>query len=530
MKQLTGLDASFLYMETGSSFGHVSSLSVFERPDDPDFKPFDVYRERLASKLDQLEPFRRRLVEVPFSLDHPYWIADPNFDLDFHLRHMAIPPPGDEDQLATQVARIIGRPMDRSRPLWEVYVLEGLEGDDFAVLMKIHHATIDGASGAQLLNMLYTDAPWAAGTPPTEADAPAVSIRGERIPSQMEMFNRSIVNLARRPAKALRLQVELLRRLGEITNNKGLMTMARTARRNLATSRAPASDDGDRAPRMPTTTAPATPFNKTITAHRRWAYRSVPLADIKALKSALDVTVNDVVMAICAGALRRYLENKSALPTDPLMAMIPVSIRTGNEPDLWTNRVSGLVSTLPTHIDDPVQRVEAVHDAMEAAKEQFDLVPADVLVEMSQFSPPALATRAARMAASMRIADRMNPPVNVVISNVPGPRSPLYLGEARLKHCYPVSTVADGMGLNMTVQSYVDTMDFGLVSCRELVPDLWDLVDLCVEEVDVLFEATGIERPAASNGAASAKASKPKATKAKAKSAPKAEAAASASA
>jgi len=279
---------------------------------------------------------------------------------------------------------------------------------------------------------------------------------------------------------------------------------------------------------MPTTTAPATPFNKTITAHRRWAYRSVPLADIKALKSALDVTVNDVVMAICAGALRRYLENKSALPTDPLMAMIPVSIRTGNEPDLWTNRVSGLVSTLPTHIDDPIQRVEAVHEAMDAAKEQFDLVPADVLVEMSQFSPPALATRAARMAASMRIADRMNPPVNVVISNVPGPRSSLYLGEARLKHCYPVSTVADGMGLNMTVQSYVDTMDFGLVSCRELVPDLWDLVDLCVEEVDVLFEAAAIDRPSASNGAASATASEPKAAKANAKPAPKAEAAASA--
>jgi WS/DGAT/MGAT family acyltransferase len=191
-------------------------------------------------------------------------------------------------------------------------------------------------------------------------------------------------------------------------------------------------------------------------------------------------------MAVCAGALRRYLTDHDALPEDPLVGMIPVSIRTGREADKWTNRVSGLIAPLPTHIADPVERVRAVHHAMTVAKADFELVPADVLASMSILAPPALAARAARVAASMRIADRLNPPVNVVISNVPGPRQPLYLDHARLKHFYPVSTVTDGQGLNLTVQSYLDTLDFGFVACRELVPDLWDLIQHCLDEINTL--------------------------------------------
>ena len=494
MKQLTGLDASFLYMETANAFGHVSSLSVYERPDDPGFRPFEAFRARVEAALPQLEPFRRRLVEVPFELDHPYWVADPGFDLDFHLRHQAVPEPGDDEQLAAQVARIIGRPMDRSRPLWEAYVFEGLADGCFAVLTKVHHATIDGASGVELLGMLLDTEPHATVEPVVDPWKP------ERVPSSVEMFNRTLVNLARRPEKAARLNVATMRRIGEITRNKGLVTMAKAARRHLLPAR---GDDGntDRAPALPRRAAPRTPFNRSITAHRRLAFRSVPLDDIKRLKTHLDVTVNDIVMAVCAGALRRYLERHDALPAEPLVGMIPVSIRTGDEADKWTNRVSGLIAPLPTHLADPLARVNAVHEAMVQAKADFELLPADALVDMSLLAPPALAVRAARMAASMRIADRMNPPVNLVISNVPGPRQPLYLGGARLKHYYPVSTVAEGQGLNMTVQSYLDTLDFGLVSCRELVPDLWDLVDLCVEEVDVLFAAAGLER----SGAAPAK-------------------------
>ena len=185
VKQLTGLDASFLYMETTSSFGHVSSLSVYEWPDDPSFNPYEAFRDRVEAALPHLEPFRRRLVEVPFDLDHPYWIADPGFDLDFHLRHQAVPPPGDDEQLAAQVARVIGRPMDRTRPLWEAYVFEGLADGGFAVLTKIHHATIDGASGVELLGVLLDDEPHA--TVETVAD----DWRPERIPSPVEIQPRA---------------------------------------------------------------------------------------------------------------------------------------------------------------------------------------------------------------------------------------------------------------------------------------------------------------------------------------------------
>jgi WS/DGAT/MGAT family acyltransferase len=474
-------------METASSFGHVSSLSVYERPDDPNFKPFEAFRARVLAALPQLEPFRRRLVTVPFGLDHPYWVADPAFDLDFHLRHQAVPTPGDDRQLADQVARIISRPMDRHRPLWEAYVFEGLADGSFAVLTKVHHATIDGASGVELLGILLETEP---------NPAPEISVddwKPERVPSSTEMFNRAVLGMLR-PDKTLRLQLGMLRRLGENTRSKGISTMASALKRTLLPAKR-GDTPADQAPALPTRPAPRTSFNRTITPHRRFAYRSAALADIKALKTHLDATVNDVVMAVTAGALRRYLDEIGELPTEPLVAMIPVSIRTGDEADRWTNRVSGLVATLPTHIADPIERVQAVHATMEQAKADFELIPADVLVDLSQLAPPALAVRAMRMASTMRIADRLNPPVNLVISNVPGPRQPLYLGGALLKHYYPVSTVVDGQGLNVTVQSYRDTLDFGLVACRELVPDLWHVVDLCVEAIDELFKATGIDQP-----------------------------------
>jgi diacylglycerol O-acyltransferase / wax synthase len=488
MKQLTGLDASFLYMETANSFGHVSSLSVYERPDDPDFNPFEAFRTRVESVLPQLEPFRRRLVTVPFSLDHPYWVADPAFDLDYHLRHQALPAPGNDQQLADQVARIISRPMDRHRPLWETYVFEGLADGGFAVLTKVHHATIDGASGVELLGILLESEPNA--VPESIVD----DWKPERVPTSAEMFNRTLLGMLRRPEKTLRLQLGILRRLGENTRNKGLSTMANALRRSMLPARR-SDATADEAPALPTRPAPRTSFNRAITPHRRIAFRPAALADVKALKTHLDVTVNDVVMAVTAGALRQYLDEIGELPTEPLVAMVPVSIRTGDEPDIWTNRVSGLVATLPTHLADPIERVHAVHATMEQAKADFELIPADVLVDISQLAPPALAVRAMRMASTMRIADRMNPPVNLVISNVPGPREPLYLGGAKLKHYYPVSTVVDGQGLNVTVQSYLDSLDIGLVACRELVPDLWHVVDLFVDAIDELFKATGIEQP-----------------------------------
>ena len=358
----------------------------------------------------------------------------------------------------------------------------------------MHHSTIDGAAGAELTTILFDADPGGADIVPVVDDR-----QPERVPSPVEVLGRAVTDVLRKPRKLIRLQVRSLRALGELTRNRGLTGLAELAR--SVPSPFPArgsaqSDDGDQPSTPPRTAAPPTPFNRSITAHRRLALRSISLSEVKAIKNAAGATLNDVVMAMCAGALRRYLIAHDALPDSPLVAMVPVSIRTGDETDKWSNRVSSIFTPIPTDEFDPLQRVKRVHEAMEVAKDRFTLLPADILTDYAQFSPPALAARAARVATRLRIADRLNSPINLVISNVPGPRDALYLAGARLLHYYPVSTIVEGQGLNITVQSYRDTLDFGLVAARELVPDLDDLADFIVDEVRALAEATGVAKPA----------------------------------
>jgi diacylglycerol O-acyltransferase / wax synthase len=490
VKQLSGVDASFLYLETGAQFGHVSGLAVFARPDRPDFSAYEAMRAKLIRRLPDLEPLRRRLVEVPFGLDHPFWIEDPDFDLEFHLREAALPAPGSEYQLSQLVARLVGRPLDRAHPLWEVYVIEGLDHGRFAVLSKLHHATIDGVAGAELIKVLYNREPGQLD----DADSPGLP-PPEQVPSPAQTLSRVVTGAIGKPGKFMRLQVRSMRAIGELTRSRGLTGMADLARMipnpigaRIAARSARASDP-DSAPPPPENAAPSTPINGSITPHRRVALRSISLDDVKAIKTAAGATVNDVVMAACAGALRRYLLARDALPTAPLVAMVPTSIRTGAEADPWTNRVSALFPVLPTTTPDAADRLRHMRKTMADAKGRFSLVPADVLVDYADFAPPALAIRAARMTSRLRLADRLNPPFNLVISNVPGPRHKLYLDTAELLHYYPVSAIVDSQGVNITVQSYLDTMDFGLVSCRELVPDLEDLADMLVDEFAELGKA-----------------------------------------
>jgi diacylglycerol O-acyltransferase len=490
MKQLSGLDASFLYLENGVQFGHVSGLAVFKRPDVAGFDAYEVVRNKLMSRMPDLEPFRRRLVEVPMRLDHPFWIEDPDFDIEFHVRETAVPSPGTREQLSQLVARLIARPLDRDHPLWECYVIDGLADDCFGVLTKVHHATVDGAAGAELMTIFYDFEPSTVGEPHVELPP------GEKVPSPGQMLTKVVTNAVGRPQKFVRLQVRTLRAMGDATRNRGLNAMADLIRTipnpvgGYLAGRARRDDDA-LAP-LPESSAPATPFNGAITSHRRVALRSIPLEEIKAVKSAAGATVNDVVMAACAGALRRYLQKHDALPDRPLVAMVPVSIRTGQEADPWTNRVSGLFTIMPTTSGEPMDRLRQMQQIMNEAKERFTLLPAASLVEYADFAPPALAIRAARVASRLRIADRMNPPLNVVISNVPGPRRKLYLDRAEMVHYYPVSTITDGAALNITLQSYCDVVDFGLVAARELVPDLEDLADLLIDEFAELGQAAGL--------------------------------------
>jgi WS/DGAT/MGAT family acyltransferase len=493
MKQLSGLDASFLYLETPSQFGHVSSLSFFERPAaDLDYEPLRAWRDQIARRLDMLEPLRRRLRNVPFGLDHPFWIEDPAFDLDFHVRHTAVAPPGGEDQVSELVARLIARPLDRSRPLWETYVIEGLPDDRFAILTKVHHATIDGASGAELLTMMLDQDPAGDELPLVTSEW-----RPAQVPTDVEVLARAVPGLVRKPGRAIVLTTRTVRELGRATRNPMIVAAANQVRDslrgpigallNIGRTRNP---EAEAVGPLPSLAPPPTPFNATISPHRRFAFRSTSLDTVKAVKNALGATVNDVVMAVCAGGLRAWLEHRGSLPDRPLTAMVPVSVRTGEETERWTNRVSAIFATLPTDEPDPQLRVKRVHEAMAGAKGLFDAVPAERLTDFAQFPPPAVFAQAMRTAT--RLTGRLRSPVNLVISNVPGPRQPLYAAGAKLLHYYPVSTIVDGQGLNITVQSYLDTLDFGLVADRELVPDLWDLLDAIVDDLEGMAKQLGV--------------------------------------
>jgi WS/DGAT/MGAT family acyltransferase len=489
VKQLSGVDASFLYMETEATFGHITGLYLYERPA-AGFDAVAAVRAKYGSLVGELDPLHSRLVEVPFGLDHPYWIADPDFDLDFHVRVLNLARPGRMDQLLEQVSRIVGRPMDRTRPLWEVYVIDGLQTGQWALLWKIHHAAIDGAAGQLVLSALHDVDPHA---PPSSAGAPWDP---EPVPTDADMVWRAIGNLMVNPYRAVQASARFARELAERAGPRWWDPFSLFAGGQpwpAGAGKPGAAPDAGASVSSAAAFAPATPWNKAITRNRHIAIAETSLENAKRLKNATGSTVNDVVMAICAGALREYLLAHDALPDRPLRAMVPVSIRTGDEADPWTNRVSAIFADLPTDCDDPRERIARCRGAMTAAKRQHEMVPAAALVDLNQFSSPVLAASASRLASQLRLADQFRPSANLVISNVPGPRQPLYLAGARLLHQFPISIVTDGQGLNITVQSYLDALDFGFTADRDLVPDIAYLAELHVAEIARLFEATGAE-------------------------------------
>ena len=480
MKQLTGLDTSFLNMETATTYGHISGLAIFDPSTSPGAPAtYEDLKRLIADRIHLLPPYRRRLVQVPFGLDHPYWIEDPDFDLDFHVRHIGLPPPGDDHQLGEQVSRIVARPLDRNRPLWELYVIEGLPGGRVAQLTKIHHCTIDGVSGAEILATLLDLEPV-----PRKVDPPRRAWRPEPEPTQIEMLARGLWAVTGTPRKAWRLGREGLRYLPELSRTLGFGELPGSSTLNRLIGRRSEPMLSEAA-----TKAPRTPFNDRISPHRRFAFGSLSLGDVKEIKRQLDVTVNDVVMGLCAGALRRFLAERGELPADPLIAMVPVSIRTESQKGTFGNQVSAMSASLHTDVADPLQRLQRIHESMRIAKEQHQALPATLLQDFAQFAPPAVAARAARVVARATAAQWMDVPFNVVISNVPGPQFPLYGVGAKLVANYPVSAINDGVGLNITVQSYNGNLDFGLIVCRELMPDVWELMDHLRDSLEELKAA-----------------------------------------
>jgi len=442
VKRLTGLDAGFLSLETRSSPMHVASVIVL----DPGDRPFgiDDIRRLFAARLDQAPPFRRRLVEVPFGIHHPVWIEDPDFDLEFHLRHIAVPRPGTMVELEDLVSHLIALPLDRQHPLWETWLIDGLEDNRLALLNKVHHAAIDGAAGEELMLALLDLTPEIEDKPPVVADW-----KPERVPSDVELVTYAAMSIAESPvkfAKATRRTVEAALQIRQTNRSE------------------------ESVPPPSPFAAPRTSFNDALSPHRRFVTSTVSLPEVKRIKNLFGTTVNDVVLALCGGALRHYLDKHDEHPDGALVAMVPISVRSDDLKGTNGNQISSALTTLATDVDEPAERLRLISEGMKWAKVQQNAIGAETLQDWAEFAAPAVAARAARLYSRMRVAGRHRPIFNVTISNVPGPPFPLYVAGAPVSATYPVGPIFDGSGVNMTVMSYLDRLDFGINVCPELVP------------------------------------------------------------
>jgi WS/DGAT/MGAT family acyltransferase len=484
MRQLTSLDSQFLAIETPRQSGHVASVAILDTSTTPSgtLTLADI-QALIADRLPLLPPLRWRLYEVPLGLDYPYWVDDVDFDLDFHVRELALPAPGSHAQLAEQVARIVSRPLDRSKPLWELYLISGLESGHTAMLTKIHHAVIDGLSGAEILGLLLDLTPEV-----REIEVPASWGDNELVPGPLGMLARGVLGAARYPLRAVRALPSTIPNLEEtqlraIPGVGALGRLANRAQRALSRGEAPYE-------LQERLVAPKTSFNGRVSAHRRFAFGRLSLDDVKAVKNAHGVTVNDVIVTLCAGAVRRWLLEHEELPDEPLVAQIPVSVRTEEQIGTYGNRIMLMGAPLFTDEPDPVRRLQRTHEALGDMKQRHRALPADLLADANHFIPPAVFSRAARLTFGLATSRPGRPIWNLVISNVPGAQFPLYLAGARLVANYPVSVITDGMGLNITVMSYCGSLDFGIVADREQMPDVALLMDWLEEALDELLATT----------------------------------------
>ena len=449
MQQLSGLDASFVYFETASSPTHIGSFSIYDQSSAPGGRvTFKGILANVESRLHRARCFRQKLVRAPLDLDHPYWLEDPDFDIEFHVRHIALPQPGDWRQLCIQVARIHARRLDLSKPLWEMYVIEGLDEIEllppgsFALFTKIHHAAIDGVSGAEILAAIHDL------EPQPEPSLPAEVWRPDPAPGFVELATRTVANNVRYPLR-------FLQAAGRVAPS--LATLLRGE---------PAGDEEPSAP------APRTRFNDLVSPHRVVEARSFSLERIKTIRSSVPgSTVNDVILCVCSGAMRAYLDHHGELPEESLVAMAPISVRSDAERSSAGNQLSVMFVTLFTEIADPLERLERIHKETQSSKATAEAVGARTMTDMTQFMPGALAGLASRLYTGFGLATRIRPFLNTVITNVPGPQVPLYFTGARMMALHGVGPVLDGMGIIHPVFSYDGRISIAVTACRDQLPD-----------------------------------------------------------
>jgi diacylglycerol O-acyltransferase / wax synthase len=493
VEKLSGLDAAFLHMETSSNHMHVASAAVYDPSTMENGYTFERMKAIIDSRLHLVPLFRRRIVDVPLGLDHPVWIEDPDFDLDYHVRRAALPSPGGIEELAAFAADVFSRQLDRRRPLWVMWVVEGLEDGHIALIAKTHHAAVDGMTGVDLLHVLLDTEPHGV----TEVDGED-DWEPEEPPSNLRMLRHAAGQLARRPWRFARTASQTALAAGRLAAKQALPDEGVRGLIPFA-----GGDDGDeeergerdasgqlrKDPPPAPFTAPRTPFNQAITSTRVAAFTSFPLDDVKAVKDAFDVKVNDVVLAVCGTSLRRYLEERGELPDQPLVAFVPISVRTEDDDGQMGNQVSATLTSLATDTDDPVERLERLSSGMKSAKKQHETIGATTLIDWAEFAAPAVANQAARVYSNMRLAERHRPLHNVVISNVPGPQRTLYLADAKLVAMYPMGPVIDGGALNITVMSYQGEVFVGVVGDRNAVTTIHRIADGIGDGLEELLKA-----------------------------------------
>ena len=449
MDQLSGQDAMFLYTETGHSPMHVAGVAIYDQSAATGGRiRFKDILAHVEARLHTARSYRQKLVRVPLSLDHPYWVEDPEFDLEFHVRHIALPEPGDWRQLCIQIARLHARGLDLTRPLWEMYVIEGLDNvpglpsGSYAIMTKIHHCAIDGATGNEITASLHDLEP---GAPAPRAET---RWKPEPDPSGLELLLRTAFNNVRQPfrlAGVIRDAVPVIARVTQALRSEELRGAG---------------------------PVPKTRFNDSVSPHRVVEGRSFSLDDIKAIKkSVVGATVNDAVLTICGGALRAYLDEKNELPEDSLIAMAPVNTRTKEEEGTAGNQVSAMLVAIRSDIADPAERLRAVQEASRASKELTNAIGARLMTDITKHIPASLAALGSQAALRSGLMNRMDPLFNCTITNVPGPQDPLYMGEARLVTTFGMGPVLEGMGLILAIFSYCGTLTITATSCRDMMPD-----------------------------------------------------------
>ncbi|MDY6807602.1 wax ester/triacylglycerol synthase family O-acyltransferase [Gordonia sp. HNM0687] len=463
MQRLSGLDASFLYLETRSQLMQVIGLMEIDPSTVPGGYSFEKMRDELERRIAAMPTFRRKLDNSMLNIDHPVWIEDDRFDIERHVHRVAVPAPGGELEVAELCGHLAGQTLDRGKPLWELWIIEGLSDGKIAAMLRMHHAGTDGVTSAEMLAQLCT-------LTPESPDLDHDKVEETAGPSsRTSMAVGGAVNFfVQRPIAMAKLVP------GTVSVPIGWF------RRSRSKSAMPAPFQ-----------APRTRFNSPITPHRAIALTQLSLGDVKRVKNHFGVTVNDVVLAITGGALRSYLLEHDELPEQPLIAMVPVSVHGSDESSLvttGTNKVTGMFTRLPSDLAGPVERVERAAELTRTSKEHHAEIDANMLRGWAQFAPGTTMSTLMKFYGDRHLATSHPPIFNVLVSNVPGPDFPLYFLGARVTSVYPLGPIFHGLGLNITVFSADGHLNVGVVACTDQTPDVWSIAHAFDEELKQLLE------------------------------------------